>query len=486
MITNKKTWLSRTYCRHASRCCLLCLRARRFVELRRIIRVCSCLLVLLSIPAVAQQVDEVREITPDRWRRAAEVSALVELESALGTRYGRFQKSELLISPELELKLGPDSVLTVTGRFRTDIEDRLEPGARTQYKRSDFNRRETFGDRTDFELRELVLETTLGDTYLTLGKQQLVWGQADGLKVLDVVNPQDFREFILDGFDDSRIPLWAVNVEIPIRDVVLQLIWIPDPTYHEIPWLEGTYAFISPALIPEAPPGVTVNIESPDSPDDMVADSDIGLRLSTFWKGWDLTLNYFYHYHDEPVLYQQLSLVAPVPTVTIKPRYRRSHLIGGTFSNAFGDLTLRGEVGLALERHLSTTNVSDADGVVKTDELAGVLGLDWFGYSETLISLQIFQNWVTRHGDDVIRKEFDINVTLLIQRDFLNKRWQTEFFWLHNANDGDGLIRPKLSHDFQTSLKVWIGADIFYGDRDGLFGQYQRNDRIVVGCEWGM
>ena len=74
----------------------------------------------------------------------------------------------------------------------------------------------SFGDRVDVELRELFVQGKIGPAWLRAGKQQVVWGQADGLKVLDVVDPQDFREFILPTFEDSRIPLWTLNTEIPI------------------------------------------------------------------------------------------------------------------------------------------------------------------------------------------------------------------------------------------------------------------------------
>jgi len=50
---------------------------------------------------------------------------------------------------------------------------------------------------------------------LRLGKQQIVWGETDGLKLLDVMNPQNFREFILDEFEDSRLPLWSVKYTVP-------------------------------------------------------------------------------------------------------------------------------------------------------------------------------------------------------------------------------------------------------------------------------
>ena len=43
-------------------------------------------------------------------------------------------------------------------------------------------------------LREAYVDTEVGDWDLRLGKQQVVWGTADGIKLLDIVNPTDFRE----------------------------------------------------------------------------------------------------------------------------------------------------------------------------------------------------------------------------------------------------------------------------------------------------
>ena len=42
-------------------------------------------------------------------------------------------------------------------------------------------------------LRELYLDTKIGGVDLRLGKQQVVWGTADGIKLLDIINPTDFR-----------------------------------------------------------------------------------------------------------------------------------------------------------------------------------------------------------------------------------------------------------------------------------------------------
>ncbi len=62
-------------------------------------------------------------------------------------------------------------------------------------------------------LRELYIDTSALGWDWRLGKQQVVWGTADGIKLLDIVNPTDFREFNQNAFEDSRIPIWMINAE---------------------------------------------------------------------------------------------------------------------------------------------------------------------------------------------------------------------------------------------------------------------------------
>jgi len=60
-------------------------------------------------------------------------------------------------------------------------------------------------------LRELYVDTTAGDWDLRLGKQQIVWGTADGAKFLDMINPTDYREMAQNVMAESRIPTWAAK-----------------------------------------------------------------------------------------------------------------------------------------------------------------------------------------------------------------------------------------------------------------------------------
>ncbi len=62
-------------------------------------------------------------------------------------------------------------------------------------------------------LRELYIDTSAGNWDLRLGKQQVVWGTADGIKLLDIINPTDYRELNQNVSEDSRIPVWMINAE---------------------------------------------------------------------------------------------------------------------------------------------------------------------------------------------------------------------------------------------------------------------------------
>lgn len=415
-----------------------------------------------------------------------EWGALFELEGAAGLSTSAPGKVEWSLKPTLEVELSRRLALTLVARLRGDPVDRITPGTPAQTSRADGSERLLLGDGAEAELRELYAEVSAGDAFLILGKQQIVWGQADGLKVLDVVNPQDFREFILDDFEDSRIPLWAVNAELPLGSTLLQLVWIPDTTYHDLPAPGAAFAVTAPSLRPAVGAGVPVTVREAQRPGRIFGDSDLGVRLSTFWKGWDLTANYLYHYQDTPVPLLELSGEGAGRRGVVTPSYERTHLLGGTFSTAVGNLTVRGEVGYSTDRFVAVEAPPDAYRMVETGELAYVVGLDWFGLSDSLISLQLFQSYLTEDLDRPLGPEVDTNATLLVERRFRHETVEAEAILIHNLAAGDGLIRPELRYAPRDDLWLWVGMDLFYGDPQGIFGEFDDRDRIVAGLEIGL
>jgi hypothetical protein len=67
-------------------------------------------------------------------------------------------------------------------------------------------------------LREAYVDTTVEDWSIRAGKQQVVWGTADGMKLLDMINPSDYSEMAQNQMEDSRIPVWMINAETTNED----------------------------------------------------------------------------------------------------------------------------------------------------------------------------------------------------------------------------------------------------------------------------
>jgi len=415
-----------------------------------------------------------------------EFRGILDVETAVETDGDGFQKADVVFEPETLIEFGDFGRLTVIGRIRIDPVDELEPGHPDFLNdvRSAVSRRAFIGDAVDIELREAYFDKYIGNTFLRLGKQQVVWGQADGLRVLDVINPLSFREFIIGDFEDRRVPLWMANAEVTAGTVTAQFLWIPDKTYDEIPPNDGTFAITSPRFVPQEPEGFTGNIALDEvrRPDRLIKDDDYGVRLNAFLGGWDVSLNYLYLFRDEQVFRRE---IVDAGDILIRPDFERSHLIGGTASNAFGKFTLRTELGVSTNRFFLTEDPADLDGVFETNEISYVIGVDYQFDADTFISAQVFQSYLTDAAPGATRDDLDTTLSLLVTKEFMNDRVEIEGLYLQSVNDGDGQFQIDASYELRSNLSLKVGADVFFGDHYGVFGQFDGTDRIRFGFEYG-
>ena len=81
---------------------------------------------------------------------------------------------------------------------------------------SGYNSNESYTQRD--LLREAYVDSEYNDWQLRIGKQQVVWGTADGMKLLDMMNPTDYTEMAQNQMEDSRIPVWMVSAETELEN----------------------------------------------------------------------------------------------------------------------------------------------------------------------------------------------------------------------------------------------------------------------------
>jgi hypothetical protein len=411
---------------------------------------------------------------------AAEWSSTAQLrvDGAVSEASGEVQTAESIADFDVGATFASGWSMKAALRARVDTEDQLEPGRPQQRERSDFNRRWLLGDSADAELRELYVDGRIGRAFVRVGKQQIVWGQADGLRVLDVVNPFSFREFVWPEPQERRIPLWSVKTEVPLGPATLQLLWLPDPTYDEIPLGSAAFAVTTPLLVPQAT--TPIHIEPVRRPTGLRDSSDGGARLATFIGGWDVTLNYLYHTYDDPVPFVAVRDGVPV----LAPGYERSRLFGASVANAFGSTTVRAEVGYSTDRWFITTDARDPDRVFPSDELAFVLGLDNTAFGDTLLSAQYFQSTLRDPAALMTRLRRERQATFLIQRSWRNESVRLRALWLRSLDRDDGALQGRLSWQAGANLSIGLSVERFYGDPAGLFGEFRAASRAGIDVQW--
>src|SRR3989442_11272483 len=167
--------------------------------------------------------------------------------------------------------------------------------------------------KTDLSLREALLIVGLGDLDVRVGRQQIVWGEAISTFVTDVVNPKDFREFVLPDFTELRVPIWALDGSWRLaRNVTFEGVWTPDTMHNRLPKKGAEFQFQGPAF-PFRNPAVCL----PHGEDEFsLARSEGGFRLSALREGWDVSLIYYDEADKTPVLFQRRGPPPPRPART--------------------------------------------------------------------------------------------------------------------------------------------------------------------------
>jgi hypothetical protein len=333
--------------------------------------------------------------------------------------------------------------------------------------------------KTEISIREIYLDMTLESFDFRLGKQQVIWGEAIGLRITDVINPHDFWEFILDEFINSRIPLWMAKVNYYWGDWVVEGLWIPDfkPNKYAVEGSVWEFTFNKPPVSSE----VTVIQKEPKEPGQNLKNSEWGLRLSGYLKGWDFSGSYFYTWDDDPTVHRTFIPSAPIPgppTIVISPEHHRLHIFGLTFAKPVRSFVFRGEFSYYLDKFFQTRDPKDTDSFVQKNFLYYIVGADYTIFGNWFLNGQFIQRVITNYNSALAEDEFLNSFSLYLQTDFFHETLRPVILAIYSPNKDEYWISSKVEYEISDRIKLTLGSDIFGGEADGFFGQFDSKDRI--------
>lgn len=323
----------------------------------------------------------------------------------------------------------------------------------------------------DASVRETYADISLGEWDLRLGRQHIIWGEMVALFFADVVSAKDLKQFILPDFDVMRIPQWAARAEYFRGDFHGEAIWIPYPTYDDI-GVPGAEFYPYPA---PPPPGYGIAFRNEEKPTGNANDAGYGLRLSYIQSGWDLS-GFYYSSRDVSAAFSREIVNTPDPLFVYQPIHRRIQQYGATLSKDFLQMVVKAEAVYTQDRLFDVNLVSDADGLVQKDVLDYVLGLEYALPARSRLNVQVFQRWFPDHDPAMSAEALETGASLYLSSHY--GAFEPQLLVAGSLNRGDYLIRPKLVWELGPRWRWVNGVDVFGGNRNGLFGRYDNQDRV--------
>lgn len=303
---------------------------------------------------------------------------------------------------------------------------------------------------------------------LRAGAQTIVWGQADRLRVVDVVNPVDLRESWFGDWERKRLSLGMLNAECATGAHALQLLVIPQTRFDRNPSAQGRFAVPRPQDVAAAAGIPVVDGVAPSASDP--SDWSGGARWSLRLGPADLALHHYYGWEPN----RRVTADAQGGLAAEADRFS---MTGASFAVPVGAVVLRGELASQRDVSVATVDASGLPGAVQADLWSGLLGVDYQRASWTF-SAQYF----ARDGDtppDALVPVRQRVATGAIRRALFQDRVTVGAYVAVDLLESASYVSLDMQYEWTRHLLLRVVGEAFSGDASS-FGRFDEQDRVVV------
>ncbi len=325
----------------------------------------------------------------------------------------------------------------------------------------------------DINLREAYMDIYFRTMDIRIGKQQIIWGNADGVFITDVVSPKNLEEFLLRDFEEIRVGITSLKADYYFRNNTIEFVWVP--TFIPTKFPEENSIWFPQRDFSEYPIEPIID-SSKKEVDNNLENSEIFAKFSSMSSLLDYEIMLGYMWDDDPTMHIRKEI--DPDTIIALPQHHRLSLAGGSFSSTVGPFVFRGEGAFYDGKYFNSQDQNLSEGVVEKNYLHYLLGAD-FSFSGIDFSTQFIQETILDYETTIVNDEYNNTVTFTAREDFLRQTLALELFSYIGLNNSDALIRPKIIYDLKDSFELLLGLNLFLGDK-GQFGQYNDNDMIYT------
>ena len=373
---------------------------------------------------------------------------------------------------------------------------------------------------------------------LRIGKQIVAWGETDGFRLMDQINPLDQRRGFADvEFETTIVPIWLVRAEysVPVKPTWLKELgfeFVYNPNADFIPNQSISTGNADGGIwAPNIHPGkgsdlATTYFLTFPKPKRWEEGNEFAFRIRGVVMDSVITLNAFYGRDNDYVARLIPPFASPVPPNIFasdgnlllhlfeEAKYPLFRFVGATFSKDITPLRASFLGGVSPVVRLETFYAFDNTFTFqnnlspfpdqkfkKSDEFRGAIGVDWKVKIPLLnaktyftISPQFYYRRIMDYPSleespaPLFLKTNNYITSLMISTSYLHNKLNPSFFWLRDIDSKSDFFRLQLVYDHSNNWHFTLGASLFDGKKEGYgFNSFNEKNMIYfkVAYKWG-
>ncbi len=365
----------------------------------------------------------------------------------------------------------PNDFMSSRTRFRGEIQKAF--GKSSMFASFNLNQNSILKELNGFELREAYFDYSAEHWSFRAGRQLIIWGTADGMRITDRISPLDMTEFLARDYDDIRMPVEALKFSYFRSIFKLELVYIPIsknfilPTNPRNPW-----AMPIPTV-----EGVEIELLPDENPEFKIENSEFGGRFSVNLSGLDFSVSALHTFNKMPIITKNIVF----PKIVLKPEHHRMTFVGADFSKPIWQFVIRGEFAFDIDRSFATKDIPTV--LEKHNSINALLGLDWYASSDWMFSTQFSNNTILNYNDNLEEKENSMLFTFSVSKSILNNNLKLSDFIYFDLNNSGFFNRFSVDYALTDQIRFLVGYDHFEGD-EGMFSYFNKNSEVWIKAKY--
>ncbi len=314
--------------------------------------------------------------------------------------------------------------------------------------------------RSEVELFDAYVEGSITDNLdLKIGRQVVVWGRSDTLRVTDILNPLDNRRPGMVDIEDLRLPVAMAKLDYFIGDWRVTPIAILEQRFSKNPPF-GSVFYPLPVASPE---------------DESYNEVNYALSVGAEFSGWDVNFYAARVRNDEGQL--QLPTATQAQAVIA---HEKIDMYGLALNFLTGSWLFKTEMAYLDGLEYLTTG---DERFSRTDILVGV---EYNGIADTLISYDFVSRNMRSYdsrliGEAIPVQKDDYQHAFRVTSDFFNATLTANYLILLYGKklDEGGFQRLWAKYDLADGVNMNVGVVDYIGGST-LFDKLKENDMVYV------